>query len=95
MSVLAVNRLCRELLRDHEFRAAMRSDPASALGRYELTAQERGALLAGDVATLYRLGVNAFLMGYLARFEVCGLNLETYNSRIRSAADDVATADGH
>jgi hypothetical protein len=88
MSVYAVNYLCRELLRDHAFRAAMKSDPAKAVAIYDLTAEERAALLAGDVATLYRLGVNAFLMGYLPRFEVCGLTLPIYNERIRSAAVD-------
>jgi len=40
----------------------------------------------GDVARLYRLGVNAFLMAYLPRFEVCGLTMPIYNGRIRSAA---------
>jgi hypothetical protein len=85
MSVYAVNYLCRELLRDHEFRAAMKADPAAALARYDLTAEEREALLAGDVAKLYRLGVNAFLMGYLPRFEVCGLTVPLYSERIRSA----------
>ena len=33
MSVYAVNYLCRELLRDHAFRAAMKADPAAALVR--------------------------------------------------------------
>ena len=70
MSVYAVNYLCREVLRDHAFRAAMKADPA-----------------AGDVAKLYRLGVNAFLMGYLPRFEVCGLTMPIYSERIRTAAD--------
>ena len=88
MSVYAVNYLCREVLRDHAFRAAMKADPAAAITRYDLTDQERSALLAGDVATLYRLGVNAFLMGYLPRFEVCGLNLPIYNERIRMCAGD-------
>jgi hypothetical protein len=92
MSIYAVNHLCREVLRDHAFRAAIKADPAAAIARYDLTDQERAALLAGDVATLYRLGVNAFLMGYLPRFEVCGLNLPIYNERIRSCADD---ASGH
>jgi hypothetical protein len=92
MSVYAVNYLCREVLRDHAFRAAMKADPAAAIAKYDLTAEERDALLAGDVARLYRLGVNAFLMGYLPRFEVCGLTLPIYNERIRSAAGDkVAT----
>jgi hypothetical protein len=88
MSVYAVNYLCREVLRDHAFRAAMKQDPAAAITQYDLTEQERAALLAGDVATLYRLGVNAFLMGYLPRFEVCGLTLPVYNERIRSCAGD-------
>jgi len=86
MSVYAVNHLCRELLRDHAFRAAMQADPAKALESKNLTPQERDAVLAGDVATLFRMGVNSFLMGYLCRFEVCGLTLPAYNERIRSAA---------
>ena len=86
MSVYAVNHLCRELLRDHAFRAAMQADPAKAIERKNLTPQERDAILSGDVATLYRMGVNSFLMGYLCRFEVCGLTLPVYNERIRSAA---------
>ena len=86
MSVYAVNYLCREVLRDHAFRAAMMSDPAAAIANYDLCEAERTALLAGDVAALYRMGVNAFLMGYLPRFEVCGLTMPVYNERIRSAA---------
>jgi len=86
MSVYAVNHLCRELLRDHKFRAAMKNDPVVALSGLNLTNGEREAILAGDVAMLYRMGVNSFLMGYLCRFEVCGLTLEVYNNRIRSAA---------
>jgi hypothetical protein len=86
MSIYNVNYLCRELLRDHGFRAAMKADPAAALKAYDLTEQERAVLLAGDVAALYRMGANAFLLGYLCRFEVCGLTLPVYNERIRSAA---------
>jgi hypothetical protein len=61
--------------------------PAQAIAGYDLTPEEREALLAGDVARLYRLGVNAFLVGYLPRFEVCGLTMPLYNERIRSATD--------
>jgi hypothetical protein len=43
-------------------------------------------LLAGDVVALYHMGVNSFLMGYLPRFEVCGLTQQSYNERIRTAA---------
>lgn len=88
MSIFAVNHLCRELLRDHAFRAAMKADPTKALEPLDLTDEERKALLAGDVGTLFRMGVNAFLMNYLPRFEVCGLNAETYNQRMRAVKVD-------
>ncbi|MGB7035951.1 MAG: hypothetical protein WBD71_10525 [Xanthobacteraceae bacterium] len=88
MSVFAVNYLCRELLRDHAFRAAMKSDPAKALSGLDLSEDERRALLAGDVGMLFRMGVNGFLMGYLARFEVCGLNVQSYNERMRAVKVD-------
>jgi len=88
MSIFAVNHLCRELLRNHAFRAAMKADPAKALASLDLTEAERGALLAGDVGALFRMGVNAFLMNYLPRFEVCGLNAESYNQRMRAVKVD-------
>src|SRR6476660_9957107 len=81
MSIFAVNHLCREVLRDHGFRAAMKADSAKALAPLDLTDEERRALVAGDVGALYRMGVNGFLMGYLARCEVCGLNIEVSTQR--------------
>jgi len=84
MSIFTVNYLCRELLRDHAFRAAMKSDPGKALAPLDLSDAERKSLLEGDVGTLYRMGVNAFLMNYMARFEVCGLNQQSYNERMRA-----------
>ena len=86
MSIFAVNHLCRELLRDRAFRAAMQSDPVTALAPLHLANDERSALLAGDVGNLYRMGANPFLMNYLARFEVCGLNGQIYNERMRESA---------
>ena len=88
MSIFAVNHLCREVLRDHAFRGAMKADQAKALGSLDLTDEERRALLAGDVGTLFRMGVNAFLMNYLARFEVCGLNTAIYTERMRAVKVD-------
>jgi hypothetical protein len=85
MSVLELDRLCRETLRDHAFRAAMKSDPQAAIARYRLTPEEKNALLKGDVVTMHRMGVNDFLMGYLARFEICGLNIPVFSERIRQA----------
>jgi Aromatic-ring-opening dioxygenase LigAB, LigA subunit len=88
MSIFAVNYLCREVLRDHAFRTAMKTDPARALADKDLTETERRALLAGDVGLLFRMGANSFLMAYLARFEACGLNVEIYNQRMRAEKID-------
>jgi hypothetical protein len=88
MSIFAVNYLCREVLRDHAFRAAIKADPAKALAALDPTDEERRALVDGDVGALYRMGVNGFLMGYLARYEVCGLNVEVYNQRMRAVKVD-------
>lgn len=88
MSIFAVNYLCREVLRDHAFRAAMKADPAKALAPLDLTEAERRALVAGDVGSLFRMGANGFLMAYLARFEVCGLNVASYNERMRAVKVD-------
>jgi hypothetical protein len=84
MSIYNVNYLCREVLRDLAFREAMRTDPRAALGRYELTATERAALEAGDVGKLYKLGANSFVMGYLARYGVLGLDFTRYGERMRA-----------
>ncbi len=83
MSVFKVNHLCREVMRDPAFREALRRAPQEALAGYDLTEEERSALLSGDVGKLHRLGVNSFLMGYLARFEVLGLDIRTYGERMR------------
>jgi hypothetical protein len=34
------------------------------------------------------MGANAFLMNYLARFEVCGLTTEVYSQRMRAVKVD-------
>jgi len=87
MSVYAMNRVCRDVLRDKAFRDAMKADLGAALAERDLTNEEREAFIAGDVAKLHRLGANDFLMGYLARYEIAGLNVEKFATRIRSVAD--------
>jgi len=84
MSVFELNHLCRDVMRDKSVRVSLLSDPDKVLARYDLTAEERARLLAGDVAALYRLGANAFLLGYLARFELFGLDVARYGDRMRA-----------
>jgi hypothetical protein len=84
MSIFELNHLCRDAMRDKGLREALRSDPGKALVRYDLSDRERALLLAGDVAALHRLGANAFLLGYLARFELFGLSIARYGERMRA-----------
>ena len=87
MSVYALNKLCHRTLGDLDFRAAMQRDPAGAIAEYRLTPEERAALLAGDVARLYEMGVHPFILSFLTRYEICGLTAEVYSERIRQARD--------
>lgn len=84
MSIYAVNRMCHQLMHDKNHRYAMQNDPERIIAGLDLTNEERSAILAGDVGKLYLLGANAFLLGYLTRFEVLGLTLPVYNERMRS-----------
>jgi Aromatic-ring-opening dioxygenase LigAB, LigA subunit len=85
MSAYEVNKLCRRALREPEFRAALQDDPATALERLDLTPGERAALLAGAVGDLYRMGASAFLLSYLPRWNLFGLDVDSYGQRMRAA----------
>jgi hypothetical protein len=85
MSTYAVNLVGRRTLRDAEFRQRLLDDPGAALAELELDDAEREALLAGDVVRLYEMGAHEYLLMTLARFGVLGLDLKTYNERIRTA----------
>ena len=85
MSIYAVNKLCRRVVREPELVDALRTDPQGALSAATppLTDEERTLLLAGDVGRLGRMGANFFLLHQLGRFELFGLTLPSYASRIR------------
>lgn len=86
MSIYEVNYLCYRVLRHDSLRDAMRSEPQAVLDGLELTDDERAALLAGDVATLYRLGAHEYLLYNLSRAGVLGLTPALFSDRIRAAA---------
>jgi hypothetical protein len=85
MSAYEVNKLCRRALREPEFRAALQQDPAAVLADLDLSAAERTALLDGAVGDLYRLGTSAFLLSYLPRWGLFGLDVDSYGARMRAA----------
>jgi hypothetical protein len=87
MSVYAVDKLCRDALHDIAFREAVKRDPVTAIASRDLTDDERGALLSGDVAHLYERGCHPFLLAYLARWDLFGITPAVYNKRIRTVHD--------
>jgi hypothetical protein len=89
MSIFSIDLLCRDITRDRALRKRFQENPEGALSEYPhpLSAQERTALLTGDVGTLYRMGVNAFLMGNLARHQIFGLDASSYGERMRAVDD--------
>lgn len=89
MSTISVNHLCRDITRDPALREALLRDPVGELARFPrtFTEAERAALLAGDVGTLYQMGVNAYWMGYLARHNLFGLTPELYSARVRASEE--------
>jgi hypothetical protein len=87
MSIYAINKLCREALRDVAFRAALKRDPGAAIAPLPLTGEERSALLNGDVAWLYEQGAHPFLLAFLTRWDLFGLTVPLYSERIRTARE--------
>ena len=85
MSIYAVDKLCRRLVRDETLRRQLRDDPEGALRAAQppLREEEIRLLLRGDVGRLGRMGANFFLLHQLGRFELLGLTLPEYARRIR------------
>src|SRR5579884_449391 len=84
MSIYEVDKICYRVQHDPAFRERMRADPACAIADAELTAEERAALLAGDVARLHQLGAHDYLLGHLQRYQLLGLTRESYQERMKA-----------
>jgi hypothetical protein len=65
----ALNKLLTSLARQHATRELVSDDE---LAGHELSADERAALRAGDITSLYRLGANPYLIRrvFRPRFKV-------------------------
>jgi hypothetical protein len=83
-----VNKFCRRVLHDKDFRKLALKDPSTAISSMPFSKSERDALLNGDVAALYHAGASAFLLLILCRFEVFGLTLPIFNGRMRAISPD-------
>jgi Aromatic-ring-opening dioxygenase LigAB, LigA subunit len=87
MSAYLVNKICHLILHDKVFRSAMQEDVESAIVPFDVTDEERAALIHGDVAKLVDLGAASFLLMTFPRFAICGMTFKSYNEKMRSIAD--------
>jgi hypothetical protein len=58
----ALQKLIREINRDPDLRAKFFSTPEHVMSQYDLSEEEKSALLTRDYAGLYRLGVHGLLL---------------------------------
>jgi hypothetical protein len=66
MSLYQLQKFLFDVNRDRDLQKQFRSDARTVLDRYDLDAEERGALEAGDVGLIYVLGANGQLLMHYA-----------------------------
>jgi hypothetical protein len=81
MSLYGVQKLMFELHVSDERRNQLHHDPAGVLARFELTAEERGVILALDIFELYNMGVHPLLLRPFA--ELNGISAADYYAALR------------
>ena len=68
MSLYQTQKFLFDINRDRAVQQRYREDLTGLLDRYELTAEERGAIAGRDIGLLYVLGANGQLLMYYAAF---------------------------
>ena len=81
MSLYYLQKFIYHLNREPELQARFKADRAAALAGYDLTDEEREAVLVADIGLLYVLGVNGQLLMHLAALE--GLPWPAYIEAMR------------
>jgi hypothetical protein len=81
MSLYYLQKFLYQLNRDPETRRRFDADPADSLAGYDLTAEERAAILTPDIGLLYVLGVNGQILMHYAALR--GLPWDVYLATMR------------
>lgn len=68
MSLYQLSKLLFELNRDKALQAEFTAGAGAVTARYDLTDEERGAVIDGDIGLLYVLGVNGQILMHFAAF---------------------------
>jgi hypothetical protein len=80
MSTYGINKVLYLFDTDAAFLERFRANPKSALADQLLDDAEREELASGDVAALYRRGINAYLLLHFVRCQL--MPMEQYRERI-------------
>ena len=86
MSLYQTQKFLYLLNRDAERQARFRVEAESMLDEFDLSDEERGALLGGDIGLLYVLGVNGQILMHFAAFQ--GIEWFDYLERMRNGVRD-------
>jgi len=81
VSLYQLSKFLYLLNRDEDLKARFRSDASAAIQSFELTDEERRAVMEPDIGLLYVLGVNGQILMHYAAF--CGVEWPDYLQRMR------------
>jgi hypothetical protein len=81
MSLYQLSKFLFQLNRDEGLKLQFKAAPQIALKSFELSDEERTAILAPDIGLLYVLGVNGQILMHFAAF--CGIEWSDYLQRMR------------
>jgi hypothetical protein len=84
MSLYGLQKFLFEINRNAGVQQGFRDSPGTLLDRYELTAEERGAIEAHDIGLIYVLGANGQLLMHFAAF--LGIAWADYIVRLKEGA---------
>ena len=86
MSLYQLSKLLFNLNRDDGLKARFKAEPGAVVADYDLTEEERGALLTPDIGLLYVLGVNGQILMHFAA--LCGIEWSDYLQRMRDGVKE-------
>ncbi|MGS1016539.1 aromatic ring-opening dioxygenase subunit LigA [Allosphingosinicella humi] len=86
MSLYQLSKMLFNLNRDDALKARFKADPQGVVADYDLTEEERGALLTPDIGLLYVLGVNGQILMHFAA--LCGIEWSDYLQRMRDGVKE-------
>ncbi len=85
MSAYYVDKLCRLLQFDIEFRERLQADFGAELTGWPLTDEERGEFIRGDVSGLYGRGVHPLSLRRMQAYGPWQLSEAEFSRRIRQS----------